>query len=58
MINKKGERYELICDACGVTVEEIESFDEAVEFKKENEWRSHQFRTGEWEDLCPECGEE
>lgn len=51
---KKG--YELICDICGDTVEGLDDFDEAVEYKKENGWVS-EISEDEWEDICPECQE-
>ena len=46
--------YTLTCDECG---EEIDfySFMEAVDYKKENGWKSRKDRYGDWEDICPNC---
>ena len=48
--------YELNCDICGHSVACMDSFDEAVGYKKENGWKSEKHK-GEWEDVCPECQE-
>jgi hypothetical protein len=29
---------------------------EAIDYKKENDWRSRKVN-GEWQDICPECQE-
>lgn len=50
--------YILICDICGDEApEDFSEFDDAVEYKKEEGWKSQNYR-GEWEDVCPECQEE
>lgn len=48
--------YELICDICGDTVEGLDDFDEAVDYKVDNGWVS-EINNDEWEDICPECQE-
>ncbi len=54
-IEREGQSFSLYCDVCGREAEEtFFEFDEAVEYKKQNGWRS-QRRKGEWEDVCPEC---
>jgi hypothetical protein len=42
---------------CGETETGFESFQDAVEFKKDrdNRWRAVKNSSGEWHDLCPEC---
>ena len=58
MIDKIDGRYYLCCDICGEEVDEgFYDFYDAVEYKKENGWKSQKHR-GEWEDVCPECQEE
>ena len=40
MIEQRGEwKYALICDECGREVKYFNTFDEAVEYKKENGWK-------------------
>lgn len=56
MIIKGVIGYDLICDICGLVEYGHEDFDSAVEFKKENGWKSIKYQ-GEWEDICPECQE-
>ena len=56
MIIKGVIGYDLICDICGLVEYGHEDFDSAVEFKKENEWKSIKYQ-GEWQDVCPECQE-
>ena len=60
MIEKVGENYRLVCDVCALGEDgefEFNTFDEAVEYKKDHDWVSHQFLDGEWEDICPDCAE-
>ena len=53
---RRAEGFTLTCDFCGDEAEEqFEEFRDAVDFKKENGWRSVQNRNGEWRDLCPAC---
>lgn len=57
-IEKTGNFYRLTCDNCGqVFDEEFDSFDEAVDAKVDNGWKSKK-RHGNWEDWCPECCQE
>ncbi len=57
MIDKQSGQYHLICDICGEEAEEIfDDFYDAVDYKKQNGWKS-QKRMGEWEDVCPGCQE-
>jgi len=56
MIIKGVIGYDLTCDICGLVEYGHEDFDSAVEFKKENGWKSIKYQ-GEWEDVCPECQE-
>lgn len=56
MIIKGVIGYDLICDICGRLEYGHEDFDETVEYKKENGWKSEKYR-GEWQDICPECQE-
>ena len=58
MIEKEYGKHVLVCDVCGLE-HEFDSFDEAVEYKKSNGWKS---RRGEqinledgWVDVCPDC---
>ena len=49
--------YLLVCDICGNS-ESYETFYDAVEAKKDNNWKSE--KTGqskEWIDICPDCRE-
>lgn len=57
MIDKNNGAFDLICDICGECAEEtFDDFYDAVEFKKQEGWKS-QKRSGEWQDVCPECQE-
>jgi len=57
MIDKIEGRYYLCCDICGESADEdFYDFYDAVEYKKENGWKSQKHR-GEWEDVCPGCQE-
>lgn len=54
-IDKDSGMYSLTCDICGeIADEEFFEFGEAVDYKKENGWKS-QKRNGQWEDVCPDC---
>jgi len=58
MIDKEGRWFNLSCDVCGDTyVTFCDNFYDAVNYKKQNGWKSQKYR-GEWEDVCPECQEE
>lgn len=50
-------KFTLTCDICGERIiDTFYEFNDAVNYKKENGWKS-QRRGGEWEDVCPECQE-
>lgn len=56
MINKFGKIYTLSCDICQEEVNEtFFDFYEAVNFKKDNGWKSKKDENNEWIDVCPEC---
>lgn len=40
MIERVGNKYELQCDYCSNYVDEFEDFQEAVDYKKANNWKS------------------
>jgi len=46
--------YELECDICGEGVSGFETFYDAVDYKKENDWKSV-IIDGVWQDRCPDC---
>lgn len=54
MIERFGNRYELQCDYCSNYVEDFGDFQEAVDYKKANGWKSINV-DGEWTDKCPDC---
>lgn len=45
---------ELTCNICGNSVTGFDDFQEAVDYKKDNGWKSTRYR-GDWEDICPMC---
>lgn len=46
----------MICDICEESPDEVfECFQDAVDYKKPNGWRSRKDAKGNWEDVCPEC---
>jgi len=55
MIDKQDGHYVLICDVCEEDEVYFDDFNDAVDYKKANGWRSSLKRNGEWEDVCPEC---
>ena len=45
MIERNNEvDYDLICDICGNKEDGFYDFNEAVEYKKENSWKSEKYR--------------
>ena len=57
MIDKQHGSYILVCDICGEVVDvPFDDFYDAVQFKKDNGWKSRKVN-GEWKDICPECQE-
>ena len=58
MIERQGEEYILTCSYCEEEADEaFDEFWEAVEYRKENGWRSVKAKNGEWWDLCPSCNQ-
>ena len=59
MIDKEHGEFILSCDYCGEEVSGFDDFYDAVDYKKDNGWKSKKIK-GEWNDVCPECqkGEE
>ena len=53
MITQEYGKYKLYCDVCGDYLE-FDSFEDAVEYKKKEGWKSFR-NAGMWEDTCPEC---
>ena len=57
-IDRDFDFFSLYCDICGEEAEEqFDEFEEAVDYKKANGWKSRK-RNGEWEDICPDCADE
>ncbi len=55
MINGNNyEGYELECEVCGKVVDCFDEFLDAVEFKRQNGWKSVKIN-GVFEDHCEEC---
>lgn len=58
MIVKEYGRYKPVCDICGEAADEdFDEFMDAVDYKKQNGWKSQRYE-GVWMDVCPECQEE
>ena len=59
MIVKSNNGYKLVCDCCGYEVDGFDCFLEAVDYKKENDWKSKKIGEEEWdsktEDIRPCC---
>jgi hypothetical protein len=55
MISKEYGKFTLICDICGAAAEEeYETFQDAVDAKKDNGWQSQRIN-GDRVDICPDC---
>ena len=54
MIDKSNYGHKLICDICGYETDGFDDFQEAVDYKKDEGWKSQKVADG-WEDVCPEC---
>lgn len=54
MIERYGNSYELQCDYCSNCVDDFIDFQDVVDYKKANGWKSINIK-GEWTDKCPEC---
>lgn len=51
-----GKGVVLVCEECGREVKYFDEFQDAVDYKKENGWKSQRDKDG-WKDICPECRE-
>lgn len=49
-----GRGVVLICDSCDREVKYFDTFQESVDYKKENGWKNVK-DGGEWRDVCPDC---
>ena len=47
--------YILICDVCGEVGQVTSNFADAVQYKKQEKWKSQKDSNGDWEDVCPNC---
>ena len=54
MIDKDFTGFTLYCDLCDSEGGPFDYFDEAVEAKEENKWKSRKIN-GQWQDICPDC---
>jgi len=58
MINKINNTYKIICSLCGeIFPDNFYTFLDAVEYKKNNNWRSIKVSEGNWDEICPDCVE-
>lgn len=57
MIQKNYGKHHLICDNCDELIEIYDSWDKAVDGKKE-QWVKSSKIDGEWIDVCYECQED
>lgn len=49
------EGISLVCDICDFEVKDFETFGEAVDYKKDNGWKSKKIEDYGWIDKCPKC---
>lgn len=55
-LDKIHGEYHLSCDICGEGPQRsFESFDEAVQYKRDNKWGTHQKKNYDWQDTCDCC---
>jgi hypothetical protein len=59
MIDSEYGKYTLVCDICGEEVTGFDTFDDALDYKTEEGWKSKQgeqldLKEG-WIDVCPNC---
>lgn len=59
ILKDETDLYIIECDNCGDEEGTFESFEDALDFKRDRVygWRSRRCN-GDWEDLCPDCAEE
>lgn len=59
MIDREYGEYFLVCDICGEEIDGFDTFDDALDYSREEGWES---KRGEqldlkdgWVDICPKC---
>ena len=58
MIDKSYGTYRVVCDSCGIELDETyDYFDDAVFSMKAEGWRSVNV-SGVWQNYCPKCAKE
>lgn len=56
MIEREYGSFTLSCDICYEKAPySFADFYDAVDYKKENGWKSQKNDNNEWEDVCPKC---
>lgn len=55
MIDKEYGQYKVYCDVCNESSEDLDNFNDAIDWKKENNWKPIKCKNNEWIDLCPSC---
>lgn len=55
MIERYGSMYELNCDYCSNCQNDFDDFQEVIDYKKANGWKTRKMSNGDWEDKCPNC---
>lgn len=56
MIDREYGKHILSCDTCGEEVEErFDSFQDALDYQKQNGWKSIPCGGGIWQNECPSC---
>ena len=53
-IEREHGEHVLYCDICDEEVR-LDTFGNAVDYKKENGWQSKKDSKGNWSDFCPDC---
>lgn len=56
VIEKNGNTYILQCDYCSNYIDDLEDFQEVVDYKKANGWKSEKIGQ-DWLNKCPNCQE-
>lgn len=57
MITKEYGEFILCCDMCGERVEGFKSFQDAIDYKRKENWETCKI-SSDWEDYCPICSED
>jgi len=59
MITKEYNKYVLVCDVCGEEVGGFDDWEDALDYKTQEVWRSGRGEQldlkNEWIDICPKC---